>query len=327
MTTRRHILAGAAALAGAPLFARAQGGAQNYPDRPIRLIVPNPPGGLTDIVGRFLSEPMRASLGQTLVIDNRPGAAGLIGTAAVATAPADGYTLLMTTRTNHVMAPLVQGTKTVDPARDLVSVGLALRPVSLLVTHAHAPFKTLKDFIAQAKARPGKLFYGSSGIGSTNHISIEQFKELVGVDITHVPYKGSGPLITGLMGGEVAFGLTDFFSVQAGLESGTLVALAQTGSRRLQALPKVPTLAEAGHGNFDPSFWIGLAAPRATPAPILQRVNAAMNAALAETQMKARAQVYGWELVGGSPEVLAQTIAQDMATYPALVRKLDIRAS
>ncbi|MCG2592426.1 tripartite tricarboxylate transporter substrate binding protein [Ramlibacter sp. XY19] len=318
---RRSFIAAAAACALAP-GAWAQAG---FPDRPIRLVVPNPPGGPSDIVGRFLADAMRTELGQPLVIDNRPGASGLIGTAAVAGAPADGYTVLVTSRSNHVMAPLVQKSAQVDPVRDLAPVGLVLRAVGMFVTHAKAPFRTLKDLVAYAKANPGKLFYGSAGIGATNHIAVEQFARLAGIELTHVPYKGSGTLLTGLMAGEVSLALLDFASAQPGLQGGSLVPLVQTASRRLVSLPQVPTLLEAGYRNYDPSFWIGLAVPKGTPAPVVARLNKALNVALAETQMKARAQVNGWELAGGTPAVLGETIAQDLREYPALVKQLEIK--
>ena len=323
MMQRRTFLGSGLTLA-AGSAAWAQGG---YPDHPIRLVVPNPPGGPSDIVGRFLAEAMRADLGQPLVIDNRPGASGLIGTSAVVSAPADGYTVLVTSRSNHVMAPLVQKNTQVDPARDLAPVGLALRAVGMFVTNAKAPFRSLKDLVAYAKANPGKLFYGSAGIGAANHVAIEQFAQLAGIQLTHVPYKGSGTLITSVMAGEVSLALLDFSSAQPGVQGGSLVPLVQTAARRLASLPQVPTLAEAGFPNYDPSFWIGLAVPRGTPAPVVQRLNKALNVALADTQMKARAQVNGWELVGGPPQVLADTIAQDLREYPALVRQLDIKAN
>ena len=327
VSNRRRFLAVAGGLGAAAATGRAgaQGGA--YPDHPIKLVVPNPPGGPSDIVARFLAEPMRAALGQPLVVDNRPGAAGLIGTASVAAAPADGYTVLVTSRSNHVMAPLVQKNATVDPPKDLAAVGLALRAVGLFVVPAQAPFKTLKELIAQAKARPGSLFYGSAGVGATNHVAIEQFKSLAGIELTHVPYKGSGPMITALMAGEVQLALLDFASAQPGLKNGSLRPLVQTAARRLPSLAEVPTLAESGFRHYDPSFWIGLAVPRATPAPVVARLNQALNAALAETAMKARAQVNGWELVGGAPQVLAETVAQDMSEFPPLVKRLDLKGA
>jgi tripartite-type tricarboxylate transporter receptor subunit TctC len=322
MTQRRTFLAASALAASG--FARAQ---RAFPDRPVRFIVPNPPGGPSDIVGRFLAEAMRGDLGQPVVVDNRPGASGLIGTAAVASAPPDGYTVLVTSRTNHVMAPLVQKSTQVDPQRDLVPVGLVLRAVGMLASNAKAPFRTLKDLIAYAKANPGKLFYGSAGIGATNHIGVEQFKQLAGIDIAHVPYKGSGTLITGLMAGEVQLALLDFSSAQPGVQSGAIVPLVQTAARRLPSMAQLPTLGESGFRNYDPSFWIGLAVPKGTPPEAIARLNRALNVALADTQMKARAQVNGWELAGGPPKVLADTIAQDMTQYPALVRQLDIKGN
>lgn len=320
---RRSFIAATAALAVAG-GARAQAA---FPDRPLRLVVPNPPGGPSDIVGRFLAESMRADLGQAVVIDNRPGASGLIGTAAVASAPADGYTVLVTSRSNHVMAPLVQRNAQVNPQRDLEPVGLALRAIGMFVTSSQSGFRSMKDLLAAAKASPGKLNFGSAGIGATNHIAVEQFAALAGVNLTHVPYKGSGGLITGVMAGEVQLALLDFSSAQAGIKAGSIVPLVQTGARRHVTLPHLPTLAEAGFRNFDPSFWIGLAVPTGTPAPVAARLNAALNKALADTQMKARAQVNGWELVGGAPRVLADLVAQDMNEYPALVRRLEIKAN
>jgi len=156
---------------------------------------------------------------------------------------------------------------------------------------------------------------------------VEQFARLAGIQLTHVPYNGSGTLLTGLMAGEVSLALLDFSSAQPGLQGGSLVPLVQTASRRLVSLPQVPTLIEAGYRNYDPSFWIGLAVPKGTPAPVIARLNKALNVALADTQMKARAQVNGWELVGGAPAVLGETIAQDLREYPALVKQLDIKAS
>ncbi|MDM0107602.1 tripartite tricarboxylate transporter substrate binding protein [Variovorax sp. J22R24] len=326
MSHRRSFLATALLAGVAPLAVRRAWADGPYPQRPIKLVVPNPPGGPSDIVARFLAESMRAELGQPLVIDNRPGAAGLIGSAAVANAPADGYTVLVTSRSNHIVAPLVQQGAQVDPPRDLAPVGLALRAVGILATPGRSPWRSLRDFIAQAKAQPGKLFYGSAGIGATNHIAIEQFKALAGIELVHVPYKGSGPLTTGLMAGEVQLALLDFSSAQPGLKGGTIVPLAQTAARRLASMSDVPTLAESGFARYDPSFWIGLAVPRATSPEVVARLNRALDRALADTQMKARAQVNGWELVGGGPQVLEATIRQDMADFPALVRRLDLRA-
>ena len=293
----------------------------------MRLIVPNPPGGPSDIVARLLAEPMRDSLGQPLIVDNRPGASGLIGTAFVASAPADGYTVLVTSRSNHTMAPLVQRSTQVDPVRDLAPVGLAVRAVGMFVTNRQTGLRSMKDLIAFAKAHPGKLYFGSAGIGATNHIAVEQFKALAGIDLTHIPYKGSGPLITGVMGNEVQLALLDFASAQLGTQSGAIVPLAQTGAKRLPAVPNVPTLAECGFKDFDPSFWVGLAVPVKTAPDVVRKLNLALNDALSRTVLKAYAQANGWEVAGGAPKVLADTVAADMAEFPAVIQRLDLKAS
>jgi tripartite-type tricarboxylate transporter receptor subunit TctC len=322
LTTRRELLAAGAALAAGAVFAQPA-----FPNRPVRLIVPNPPGGPTDIIGRLLAENMRSALGHPVVVENRAGASGLIGTAAVAHAAPDGYTVLLTSRSNHTMAPLVQASAQVDPSRDLVPVGLALRAVGMFVTNSQSKLRSLKDFTAFARANPGKLNYGSSGVGVLNHVSVEQFKALASIDIWHVPYKGTAPIIAGLMGNEVQFAALDFASAQGGMKSGAIVPLVQTGTKRLPSLTEVPTLAEAGFPNFDPSFWVGLAVPRNTPEHALVRLNAALNEALAQTRLKAYAQANGWELAGGAPKVLADVIGADLLELPPLLKRLDLKAS
>lgn len=279
--------------------------------RTLRLVVPFPPGGLNDNVGRLLADAMQPALGQTVIVDNRSGASGLIGTQAVASAVPDGSTLLVTSTSNHVLAPLMQGGDK-DPAADLVPVGLALRTVGVLVVAADVPARSLAEFVALARSQPRALNYASSGQGSANHLQIQQFATLAGIELVHVPYRGGGPLVTALMAGEVQFALLDLASASPALASGRLRALAQSGPRRHVALPAVPTLAEAG---FDPSFWIGLAAPRGTPVATVARWNAALNSALAQAAIKARAQALGWTLVGGTPEVLARTVAQDREAF------------
>lgn len=321
MKNRRSILGALAALATTSIV-RAQAA---FPERTVKLVVPNPTGGPSDTIARYLAEAMRSELGQSVIIENRPGAAGLIGTAVVANSPADGHTVLVTNRSNHVIAPIVQRAPAADPVRDLVPIGMAIRAVGIVATHPKAPFKSLREMVAYAKKNPGKLFYGSAGIGAANHIAVEQFRRLAGIEVTHVPYKGSGPLITGLMAGEVAFAFLDFSSALTGLQGATLVPLVQTASRRLPALAHVPTFREAGFNDFDSSFWIGLAVPKGTPAPAIAGLNKALNVALAETQMKARAQVNGWELVGGSPRVLGDVIAAEVSEYRPLLAQMGIK--
>ncbi len=321
-TTRRVF---AISLAAGP-FARVLA-QENYPDRPIRLVVPSPPGGPSDLMARLLADGMRPVLQQPIAVDNRTGAAGLIGTAAVAQAAPDGYTVLLTTRSNHVMAPLVNAQAPVNPSRELASIGLAVRSLVVLATSGKTGFKSLGEFIAAAKANPGKLSYGSAGVGATNHIGVEQFKSVAGVDLLHVPYRGSGPLITALMSGEVQLAMLDYASSQAAIKAGSLVALAQSAKSRYPTASGIPTLNELGFGAADLSFWLGMSVPRATPGPIVEKLNAAMNAALRATTFRAYAQANAWEVVGGAPSMLDQAIQADLNTLPALIKKLNIQAN
>ena len=316
---RRSMLAALLALAAWPAF-----GQGAFPSRPLRLVVPAPPGGLTDTVGRLLADAMHADLGQPVVVDNRSGAAGLIGTQAVVEAPADGYTVLLTSTSSHILAPLTQGAARVDPPRDLQPVGLALRTMGVLVTPTSVPAPSLAQFITLARSRPGQFNYASSGIGSANHVLTERFNVLAAINMVHIPYRGGGPLMTALMAGEVQFALLDFGTAEAALRSGKARALAQSGERRHPALPDVPTLAEAGFKDYDPSFWIGLAVPRSTPTSVVERLNASLNKAMSQTAIKARAQALGWTLVGGSPRVLAETVARDAAAYHDMVSGLKL---
>ncbi len=292
-------------------------------DRSVRFIAPAAPGGISDAVGRLLAEGMAGPLGQPIVVENRAGASGLIGTQAVVHAPADGRTVLVTSLSNQVMAPLLQKAG-FDPETDLQPVGLAVRMVGLLLVHRDVPARTLKDFIALARQGGQKLAYASAGQGSANHIATEQFKALTGADLLHVPYKGGAPAATALMAGEVQFSLLDFNTAQAALKGGQVRALAQTGARRHSTLPDVPTLAEAGMPAFDPGFWVGLAVPRGTPATAVAALHAALQRALDTTAFKARAQANGWVLSGGPPEALAQQVRADLAAYRPVVQKVGL---
>jgi tripartite-type tricarboxylate transporter receptor subunit TctC len=295
-----------------------------FPSKPLRLVVPAPPGGLTDTVGRLLAEGLQSELRQSVVVDNRPGAAGQIGTQAVAEAAGDGYTLLMTSTSNHVLAPLTQKSSRIDPSRDLLPIALALRTVGVLVVPTGLAARTLPEFIALARNRPGQLNYASSGIGSANHVFTERFKQLLGIDMVHVPFRGGAPLMSAVMGGEVQFALMDYATVEPALRSGRARVLAQTGTIRHVAMPDVPTLAQAGVRDFDPSFWIGVAAPKTTTAEVIAALNAATNRVLAQTAFKARAQAQGWILVGGAPSVLAETVSREAAAYRETVNGLNL---
>ena len=314
--SRRSVLVALLAQAGVAAMAQ-----DVVPARALRIVVPFPPGGLNDSVGRLLADAMAPALGQAVVIDNRSGAAGLIGTQAVATAAPDGGTMLLTSTSNHVLAPLTQAAEK-DPTADLVPVGLALRTVGVLVVGKDVPARSLAEFVTLARSQPRVLNFASSGPGSANHLQTQQFATLAGIELVHVPYRGGGPLMAALMAGEVQFALLDYASAASAIASGRVRALAQTGTRRHVALPSVPTLAESGYSSFDPVFWIGLAAPPATSVAIVARWNAALNSALAQTALKARAQALGWTLVGGPPEVLARTVTQDREAFKTTAASL-----
>lgn len=295
-----------------------------FPSKPLRLVVPAPPGGLTDTVARLLAEGLQSELRQRVMVDNRVGAAGQIGTQAVVEAAGDGYTLLMTSTSNHVLAPLTQKSSRMDPSRDLLPIALALRSVGVLVVASGVAARTLTEFIALARNRPGQFNYASSGIGSANHVFTERFKQLLALDMVHVPFRGGAPLMSAVMGGEVQFALMDYATVEPALRSGRARVLAQTGTSRHVAMPDVPTLAQVGVRDFDPSFWIGVAAPKATAAELITTLNAATNRVLAQTAFKARAQAQGWTLVGGAPSVLAQAVSREVAAYRETVKGLNL---
>lgn len=295
-----------------------------YPSRPVKLVVPAPPGGLTDTIARLLGESLQRSLGQPFVVDNRTGAAGMMGTQFVVDSPADGYTVLVTSTTNHVLAPLTQKGSRTDPQRDLQAIGLVLQTVGILAVPASLPVRSLPELIADVRAHPGKWNYGSTGIGSAGHVHSERFKALAGIDLFHVPYRGGAPLVQALSAGEVQVAMLDYGSAEAALAAGRIRALVQSGSRRHPALSSVPTFAEAGWPGYDPSFWVGLAVPRATPQVAVDRLGAALATALSETRMKARAQALGWTLADGSAQALTRVAAQDTDIFRAEVNRLNL---
>ena len=283
MLSRVFVLATSIALAGAAL---AQSAA-NFPDRPIKLIVPYPPGGSTDPVARLLASDLSTRLGQPVVVDNRPGAAGSIGTEAVARAAPDGYTLLLHT---SVIAtdPTFKKTLPYDVKRDLAPVTLAVNGPYLLVVNPSLPVKNVAELIAYAKANPGKLNFGSAGQGSSGHLIGELFKTSAGIDMVHVPYKGGGPSITGLMGNEVQL-LFDTISGSGALaENGKLRALAVTSSARSPALPNVPTINESGLKDFSVVYWLGIFAPAKTPPEIVDKLYKAFRASLDNPEVSAK---------------------------------------
>lgn len=295
--------------------------AQSFPSKSIRIIVGFPPGGGTDKLARLLGARLTASLGQTVVVDNRAGAGGVVGTDLVAKSPPDGHTLLVTTSAYTISASL-QAKLPYDPITGLAPVALFATSPSMLVTHPSLPVKSVRELIAFAKANPGKLNYGSSGNGAPYHIATELFKSMTGVDITHVPYKGAGPAVTAVLGGEVTM---LFANIMTGLplaRSGRMRGLAVTSDARTPIAPDVPTVAEAGVPGYAFVTWFGVLAPGGTPAPIVERLNTAFRQAIVSPDIANVLVADGVQAQDGAPDVFAQVIRSDIQRFTKLARQV-----
>lgn len=272
-----------------------------WPDKPIKLVVPYSPGGAADALARTVATELGQRLKQQVIVDNRPGAGGTIGAQAVATAPADGYTFLYDA-TSFAVNPSLYPKLPFDYARDFLPVSMVARIPTLLVVPAASPFNSMKDLLAQAKAKPGSLSYASTGIGSSNHLSMEKFKQMAGVDITHVPYKGSAPAVTDLIGGQINVMFDNISNVLPHVKSGKLRALAVTTPARSPLAPEVPTVIEAGVPGYELGVWFGIAAPGGTPRPIVDKLNAEIVKILRMPDVKEKFAAQGVEAIGSTVE-------------------------
>lgn len=312
----------AACLLGALLPAQAQ----EWPSKPIRWVVPFPPGGAMDAIARALGEKAGKTLGQPFVIENKPGAGGNIGADFVAKAPGDGYTMMITSigmATNKFMYARLN----YDPVKDFAPVSLLAVVPNVLVTNATQPnVKTVADVIANAKAQPGRLTYASAGNGTSIHLAGEVFTALAQVDMLHVPYKGSGPAVTDLIGGQVHYMFDSITSAKPHIQSGKLRAIGLTTARRSSALPGVPTLAEAGLPGYEVSPWFAVFMPAATPKPIVARMNAALLEAMKQPDIKAKFETIGAEAIGSSPEELAVHLNGELARWGKLITERNIKS-
>ena len=293
--------------------------AQGYPTQPIRLIVPWPPGGGVDTSARIIAQPFAERLGQSIVIDNKPGAAGNIGTEQAARAKPDGYTLLMGSVSPNAINPHLYARLGFDPVKDFAPVALVATVPNVLVVQPNAPFGSVQDIIAAAKANPGKLNYGSGGVGSSQHLATEMFKRATGVDIVHVPYKGTAPAELGLMTGDVTL-LLDTTACLPFIAAGKMKPLAVASKMRNPALPNVPTLDELGIPGVYAGAWYGVMAPAGTPREIVERLNRDLNAVLAAPEMKKRMIEFGAEIGGGSTESFSQFMASEVKRYAEVVK-------
>jgi len=294
--------------------------AQGYPSKPIRLIVPYAPGGATDIISRAVAIELTKTLGQAVNVDNRPGAGGNLGSELAARSAPDGYTLLTSASSLHGITPFLYKKLNYDPNKDLLPVIVLAGFANVLVVNPAVPANSVKDVIALAKAQPGKLTCASSGSGSTIHMSCEMFKQMLGLEITHVPYKGSGPAVIDLMGGQVNLMFDNIPSAITHIRSGKLRALATTGARRSPTLPDLPTIVESGVPGYESTAWFGIAAPVGTPKEIIARLNAEGQKALRSPEFVKRMTDLGYEIVGGTPEQMASMIQDEYKRWGPIVK-------
>jgi tripartite-type tricarboxylate transporter receptor subunit TctC len=293
--------------------------AQSWPSRPVHYIVPFPPAGATDILARIVADRITGPLGQPVVVENHPGAAGNVGTEQVAKAPADGYTILQLTVAQSISQTLYAKLG-YNVERDLAPVALIALVPNVMEVNPSVPVKSVQEFIALAKSQPGKIYFASSGSGTSIHMSGEMFKMMTGVDIVHVPYKGSGPALADLVGGQVSVMWDNLPSSMAFIKSGKLRALAVTSARRFPALPDVPTMQEAGVAGFEATAWFGIVAPKATPEAIVRRLNAEVNKALAMPDVKEKLLQQGAEASPESPEEFGAFIHNEVVKWGKVVK-------
>ena len=316
-SARRRLLAVAVAgacLSGAPFAAMAQA----YPNKPIRIVVPYAAGGGADANARLLAQPLSQLLGQPIIVENRPGASGILAAQAVISSPADGYTFLFDTfpyAVNAVMRKLP-----FDPVKDLVPVSQAVNMPNILVVPVAAPYQTLKELVDFARAHPGQLNYASYGAGGAAHLAAEMLKRDAKIDWVHVPYKGGAPAITDLLAGQVSAYFANPVSGLAYVKAGKLRALATTGSTRMEALPEVPTLKESGYKDFELEEWNGFFAPAGTPQPVIDKMAAAVRDALKQPETRKRMTDLGIEPVGNSPAQFKTFLTAQIAKWAALVK-------
>jgi len=308
-----HLTMGAAAVSAAPRLARAQ----TYPARPVHIIVGFAPGGPADTIARLTAQGLSQRLGQQFVVENRTGAGTNIATEAVVNSPPDGYTLLQVTAANFINATLYKNLS-FNFIRDLVPVASQSREPAVMLVHPSVPAETIPAFIAYAKANPGKINMGSGGNGAPSHVFGELFKMLTGTDMVHVPYRGAAPALTALLGGQVQVFFSPLSTAVENVKAGKLRALAVTTADRSEALPDVPTMSEFVPG-YEASNWYGIAAPKNTPAAVIDKLNREINAVLADPGMRTRIADLGETVLGGSPADYAKLIAEQTEKWGKVV--------
>lgn len=304
-----------------PVHARSQITAQAFPTKAVRLVVPAPPGGGTDVFARTIAAELARQFGQAFIADNRPGASGIIGSDLVAKAPPDGHTLLMSF-TSHVTNPVLQPSLPYDTLKDFASISMVAVVPSVLVVHPSVPARSLKELLALARAKPGVLDYASAGTGTATHLSAVLLRSMADVDIVHVAYKGASPALTDLLGGQVALMFGNMVSTLPHIRSGRLRALAVTGAERAKVTPELPTMAESGLPGYEATAWFALFAPAKTPVVVIERLNAEVVAALRLPQLQQRLASQGAEASPSTPAELDRRVRGEIEKWTRVIREI-----
>ena len=320
MTMTRRTLLGALAL-----IASSAALAQSYPTKAIRVVVPFPPGGGTDIIAREVTQKVASSTGWTFVIDNKPGAGGNLGVDSAAKSPADGYTIVLGQTSNLSINPTLYAKLPYNPAKDLAPIGLVASAPLVIVVPAQSAFKTLGDLVAAAKARPGQVNFASPGNGTVAHLTGEQFQRTAGVKFQHIPYKGANQAMTDVISGQVQIYVSSVPSVLQQIRTGKLRALAVTSAKRVDDLPQTPTVGESGYKGFDAITWFGFLAPAGTPKDVIGRLNAEFNKALLAPDLRKRLGDEGADPLGGTPEQFAELIRTDIIAWGKTVKESGVK--
>ena len=313
-------------VAGLLVASLASAFAQSYPNKPIRIIIAQAPGSATDVISRVVANRLQESLGQPVVIEARPGAGGAVGTEAAARSAPDGYTLFMGNNSTHGSNPALYPKLPYDAVKDFAPITLVATVPYVLVVDPALPVSSVEQLIALAKSQPGKMNYASAGNGSTHQFCGELLKSMAGIDVLHIPYKGSPPAIAGLLGGEVSLMFANLTDIGSQIRSGKVKALAVTVAKRANLLPEVPTLSEAGLPGFEIGSWFGLLAPAGTPAPIIARLNAETVKVLGREDVQSTLGAQGLELAPSSPEQFAAHIKSEIAKFTRIAKAAGIKA-
>ena len=299
--------------------------AQTYPNRPVKIIVPTPAGGPVDVMARLVANHLSPALGQSVFIDNRGGAANTLGSAEAARATPDGYTLLYSSASGLVIAPMLQKNAGYDPLKSYDPVAIVAATSNILVVHPSLPARSVAELVAYAKANPGKINFSSGGIGTLPHLIGEYFKATAGIDVVHVPYRGGGPSIQDVVAGNIQFTFEGISVLLPLIQDGRLRALAVTSPKRSPLLPALPTMIESGFADFQSTSWTGLLAPHGTPPDIIAKLNGAVNGALQTAEMKAALDKLAGEGLGGAPAELTKVIEADIGKWGPIVKALKLQ--